>query len=145
MIEASTAASLAEFRAACTGRVGFVPTMGALHAGHEALIKTARETCDHVVVSIFVNPTQFAPNEDFASYPRNHEVDIATCMNLGVDALFVPTEDVIYPAGDTSANYEPNPDLASVMCGKSRPHFFYGVCNVVERLFRLVAPTHAFW
>ena len=121
-------------------RFGFVPTMGALHAGHEALIKTARETCDHVVVSIFVNPTQFAPNEDFASYPRNHEVDIATCMNLGVHALFVPTEDVIYPAGDTNTNYEPNPDLASVMCG-FRPHFFYGVCNVVERLFRLVAPT----
>ena len=145
MIEASTAADLAEFRASCAGTVGFVPTMGALHAGHEALIKTARETCDHVVVSIFVNPTQFAPNEDFASYPRNHEVDIATCMNLGVHALFVPTEDVIYPAGDTNANYEPNPDLASVMCGKSRPHFFYGVCNVVERLFRLVAPTHAFF
>ena len=118
--------------------------MGALHEGHESLILESLGTCNHTIVSIFVNPTQFGPKEDFKDYPRNIDYDQGICEKHGVSAMFVPTETIIYPNGH-EANYRPEKTLAESMCGKSRPHFFYGVCNVVERLFNIVRPTHAFF
>ena len=110
------------------GSIGLVPTMGALHQGHESLIKMSQSMCDHTIVSIFVNPTQFGPSEDFDRYPRDLEQDRALCLRLGVSALLVPTTADVYPDGE-NAHYQPHPEIADVMCGKSRPHFFYGVCN----------------
>jgi pantoate--beta-alanine ligase len=125
--------------------VGFVPTMGALHSGHGALIQLAKTRCDRVIVSLFVNPTQFSKNEDLATYPNCIDDDIQKCRNWGVDCVFVPSIDDIYPNHDYAARYTPPATLATILCGVSRPHFFYGVCNVVERLLDLVNPTHAFF
>ena len=137
--------ALTKFRSSCRSKTeGFVPTMGALHAGHQSLIQLAVNHCDVVIVSIFVNPTQFAPHEDFDQYPRALDDDLKKCIEWGASAIFTPQIEDVYPES-TSANYTPSPNIAEVMCGKSRPHFFYGVCNVVERLFALVRPTHAFF
>ena len=136
---------LTKYRASCGAkRIGFVPTMGALHTGHQSLIHLAIAHCDVVIVSIFVNPTQFSPDEDYDQYPRPLDDDLKKCIEWGANAVFTPQKDDVYPES-TSANYTPNPNIAEVMCGKSRPHFFYGVCNVVERLFALIKPTHAFF
>ena len=143
MINVESASELKNLRAKFAEKtVGFVPTMGALHEGHQSLIQLALSTCDVVIVSIFVNPTQFAPHEDFNQYPRTLETDLKKCNDWGVDIVFTPTSEDLYP--DTyDAHYKPDFKLATIMCGKTRTHFFYGVCNVVERLFRVVKPTHA--
>ena len=129
--------------------IGFVPTMGYLHEGHASLIQKAKEQNDKVVVSIFVNPTQFAPNEDLDTYPRDFEADSALCKNLGVDLIFHPTPQEMYPhmqAGDAGTLTTINvPTLGATLCGKSRPTHFGGVCLVVTKLFNIVQPHNAYF
>ncbi|OGQ80886.1 MAG: pantoate--beta-alanine ligase [Deltaproteobacteria bacterium RIFOXYA12_FULL_58_15] len=116
-------------------RIALVPTMGFLHEGHLSLVREAARRADVTVVSIFVNPTQFGPNEDLATYPRDLEGDIAKLADLNVDAVFTPTPDIVYPAGfDT---YVVPDTLARPLCGVSRPHHFRGVATVVLILLRL--------
>lgn len=124
-------------------RVGFVPTMGALHEGHAALMRAARAECDLVVVSIFVNPTQFGPNEDFARYPRTLEADRAVCESAGVDVIFVPAVETVYPMQFATV-IDPGP-LATVYEGASRPGHFRGVATVVCKLFNMVQPDVAYF
>lgn len=124
-------------------RVAFVPTMGALHAGHAALVTRARQEADRVVVSIFVNPKQFAPHEDFNRYPRQLEQDAALLQSVGCDCLFAPTVETIYPAG-FATSVDPGA-LATVLEGAVRPGHFVGVATVVTRLLQLVAPDSAFF
>ena len=119
-------------------RVALVPTMGALHAGHLALVAEARRRADRVVVSIFVNPTQFAPHEDLASYPRDPGGDLAKCREAGVDAVFAPDPGELYPAG--AETWVEVPALAAPLCGGSRPHFFRGVATVVTKLLVAAHP-----
>lgn len=124
-------------------QIGLVPTMGALHIGHISLIETAVKQCDFVVVSIFVNPTQFAPGEDFEQYPRPLAADLDICEKAGVDAVFVPTAEIMYPCENlTWVNVE---KLAEPLCGKSRPSFFRGVATVCAKLFNIVQPNKAFF
>ena len=118
--------------------VGFVPTMGALHAGHRALIRTARLQCDALVVSIFVNPTQFAPTEDLATYPRRLAQDRVLCREEGVDVCFEPTAALMYPNGFQTIITVPS--IARRWEGASRPHHFAGVATVVTKLFNIVRP-----
>jgi len=123
--------------------IGFVPTMGALHEGHLSLIRRAREENATVVVSIFVNPTQFGPGEDLQKYPRTFEDDLNSCEEIGVDAVFAPTAEEIYPEGyDT---YVTQVKLTSVMCGAARPGHFRGVLTVCCKLFNIVAPHVAYF
>lgn len=119
-------------------RVALVPTMGYFHDGHLGLMRRARELADRVVVSRFVNPTQFGPNEDLASYPRNAERDTALAAGEGVDALFQPAPDAMYRPDH--ATWVEVPALASVLCGATRPVHFRGVCTVVLKLFHLARP-----
>lgn len=122
-------------------RIGFVPTMGALHAGHLALLERARQASDFTVVSIFVNPTQFAPNEDFDVYPRHETADIERLKAAGCDVVYLPDATEIYPAGSTTdVRVE---GLSDLLDGVYRPHFFYGVTTVVARLFIHVQPDIA--
>lgn len=120
----------------------FVPTMGALHEGHASLIRAASETGLPVVVSIFVNPKQFAAHEDLDRYPRTLEADLAICSKFGVDAVFAPSVDEIYPPGQQIEEISPGP-LGSVLEGAVRPTHFQGVLTVVNRLFDLVKPKVA--
>ncbi|MDX1681652.1 MAG: pantoate--beta-alanine ligase [Phycisphaeraceae bacterium] len=136
--------ALNEQRGQLTGRVGFVPTMGALHDGHLSLVRAARERTDHVIVSIFVNPTQFGPDEDFDAYPRPQEADLDLCREHGVAGVYAPTADVVYPP-DQPATELVVPDLAARLEGKSRPGHFDGVCRVVAKLLNLVRPDTAFF
>jgi pantoate--beta-alanine ligase len=123
--------------------IGFVPTMGALHEGHASLIRAARRETGFVVVSIFVNPTQFGPNEDFARYPRPRERDLALCRAEGADMVFVPETDTIYPLGiRTTVEVS---DLSEIWEGASRPGHFRGVAMVVLKLFNIVAPDVAYF
>ncbi len=125
--------------------IGFVPTMGALHEGHLSLVKTAKSSCDIVVVSIFVNPTQFNDPKDFDRYPRTVEKDVQLLKEVGCDVVFVPERvDEVYPAGYQAFQIDLG-NLAVVMEGKHRPGHFDGVVNVVSRLFEIVSPTHAFF
>jgi pantoate--beta-alanine ligase len=121
--------------------IGFVPTMGALHAGHRALIRAARLRCDALVVSVFVNPTQFGPTEDLAIYPRHLSQDRALCREEGVDACFEPTADAMYPTGFQTIVTVPS--VARRWEGESRPHHFGGVATVVTKLFGIVRPDLA--
>jgi len=122
-------------------RIGFVPTMGALHEGHLALVRRARERSDAVAVSIFVNPTQFGPNEDFARYPRPFERDAELCRAAGADAVFHPgVEEMYAPDASTWVTEE---RLSRGLCGAARPRVVPGVCTVVARLFNLVQPDLA--
>ena len=125
-------------------RVGLVPTMGAFHAGHHALMRAAREMCDEVVVSLFVNPAQFNEAGDLAAYPRTFERDAAEAAELGVDVLFAPSDEEIYPPGfATSVRVE---GLSEVLEGAERgPGHFAGVCTVVAKLLNIVAPDVAFF
>ncbi len=122
--------------------VGFVPTMGALHAGHCSLIDAARAECDVVVVSIFVNPTQFAPGEDLSVYPRPIEADLTACQERGVAVVFTPTQEEMYPPREAaSAPMTASISrLADALCGRSRPTHFAGVCTVVAKLLNQVQP-----
>jgi pantoate--beta-alanine ligase len=122
-------------------RVGFVPTMGALHRGHAELLKTIRPLCDSSVLSIFVNPTQFGPNEDFAKYPRSLERDLAIALEQGVDMVFLPDAGMMYPSGYST--YVEETSLTKPLCGEFRPGHFRGVTTVVLKLFNLVRPDLA--
>ena len=121
-------------------KLGFVPTMGNLHSGHLALIKDAQTKADSVIVSIFVNPTQFGVNEDFDQYPRSFEADLLACQEVGVDAVFVPSIELMYPEGVRVTHQAP-PNLANRLCGASRVGHFDGVLSVVHRLFSLIQPN----
>jgi pantoate--beta-alanine ligase len=123
--------------------VGFVATMGALHAGHLSLVKVARTICDTVVMSIFVNPLQFGPGEDFDAYPRREQEDIERAEEEGVDVVFVPPVEEVHPPGRTTS-IEVG-ELASVLEGEFRPGHFAGVATVVMTLFGLVQPDKAFF
>jgi pantoate--beta-alanine ligase len=124
------------------GRVALVPTMGALHAGHLSLIEIAKMRAEHVIVSIFVNPTQFGPTEDFTKYPRPIEQDLARCEEAGVDLIFNPSADEMYRPGVPDVIVD-LPSLSTVLEGKHRPGHFKGVCQVVAKLFNVVRPDLA--
>ncbi|MDO5576348.1 MAG: pantoate--beta-alanine ligase, partial [Fibrobacter sp.] len=125
-----------------TGRtIGFVPTMGALHEGHLSLLKIAQENADFVVMSIFVNPTQFGPNEDFDKYPRVLEQDCAKASEAGCDVIFAPSVEQMYPEGYST--YVDVGDITTRLCGASRPNHFRGVTTVVMKLLNIVMPQCA--
>lgn len=124
-------------------KVGFVPTMGYLHEGHESLIRKASEENDRVVVSIFVNPIQFGPKEDLSTYPRDLERDSKVCESAGADIIFHPENEEMY-FNDFSTFVDMN-GLTDGLCGKSRPTHFRGVCTVVTKLFNIVAPDRAYF
>ena len=131
-------------------RVGLVPTMGALHKGHESLIKKAKEMCDKVVVSVFVNPIQFGPSEDYDKYPRTIEKDTAVCEKVGADIIFSPTPEEMYGKNKKLSNTEltfvcPPYNFVDCLCGKSRTGHFDGVATVVLKLFNIVSPDYAFF
>ncbi|MFW6151578.1 MAG: pantoate--beta-alanine ligase [Verrucomicrobiota bacterium] len=121
--------------------IGLVPTMGSLHPGHVSLIRRARAECDFLVVSIFVNPAQFAPNEDFDNYPRDMAGDEAICAREGADAVFVPDADDMYDPEHSV--YVDEQDISQGLCGASRPGHFRGVLTVVAKLFNIVDPDVA--
>lgn len=123
--------------------VGFVPTMGNLHAGHHALVDLARKHADKVVASIFVNPTQFGPNEDYGRYPRTPDADIRGLQERGCDALFLPDVDQMYPFGTMGCVQMHVPGITDILCGAHRPGHFNGVATVVARLFNMVQPDLA--
>ena len=143
--------SIADMRLSCRAArtspqltLGLVPTMGALHAGHISLVRAARQSSDTVAATIFVNPTQFGPNEDLARYPRTFEADRALLEAEGVDILFAPAPDEMYPANSTGTFVEV-PGLSDRLDGASRPGHFRGVATVVTKLFNIVAPDRAFF
>ena len=147
MIE--TVTELSRLRAIVSGwkreglRVGFVPTMGNLHAGHYSLVKLARQHVDRVVSSVFVNPTQFGPNEDFTRYPRTPEADTSGLQQAGCDVLWLPTVESMYPFGVELAANVHVPGISALLEGAHRPGHFDGVCTVVSRLFNQVQPDMA--
>lgn len=124
-------------------RVGFVPTMGNLHAGHQSLVRLARENADRVVASVFVNPTQFGPDEDFARYPRTPDADADGLRASGCDLLWMPSVDTMYPFGVEAAVRVRVPGVTEVLEGAHRPGHFDGVATVVARLFNQVEPDVA--
>jgi pantoate--beta-alanine ligase len=139
----STIVDLGQWRAAAIPPVGFVPTMGYLHAGHLSLVSRARAENNSVVVSIFVNPTQFGPHEDFQHYPRDLNRDLGLLESAQVDVVFTPAVEEIYPAGaSTTIEVE---SLSSILEGASRPGHFRGVATVVCKLLHLVQPTRAYF
>ena len=139
--------TLADYRQACDElraggrRLGLVPTLGALHHAHQALMRAAREVADHVAVSIFVNPTQFGPGEDFQRYPRDLPGDLATCEAAGVQLVFAPELSEIYPPGEATRVRVSG--LTDEWCGRSRPGHFEGVATVVTKLFAATGPCAA--
>lgn len=141
--------TIPEVRAALgTSRVagttlGFIPTMGALHAGHLSLVRAAKTACNRIAVSIFVNPTQFGPNEDYAKYPRTFEADCAALNREGVDLLFAPSAEEMYPAG--ASTFVDVEGVSDRLDGVSRPGHFRGVATVVAKLFHIIAPDKAFF
>ncbi|MFT4114770.1 pantoate--beta-alanine ligase [Silvibacterium sp.] len=139
---AETRAALWALRAG-QGTVGFVPTMGALHEGHLSLVRAAKAGCGVVVASIFVNPTQFGPNEDFAKYPRTFEADCALLEAEGVDVVFAPQVEEMYPEG--AATFVEVEGISDRLDGVSRPGHFRGVATVVAKLFHIVQPDRAYF
>lgn len=141
--------SVAEVRAAVHDarrsglKIGFVPTMGALHVGHVSLIEKARAECRYVIVSIFVNPTQFGPNEDFNRYPRPREADLRICGDAGADLVFYPTVETMYPAGHRT--FVEVGGLSDILEGAIRPGHFRGVATVVTKLFNIVQADRAYF
>jgi pantoate--beta-alanine ligase len=129
-------------RRAELGRLALVPTMGALHAGHISLFEQARQRAAHVAVSIFVNPTQFGPREDFQKYPRPIEADLEKCNAAGVDLVFIPAEADMYPPNLAEIHLD-IPALGNVLEGRARPNHFKGVCQVVAKLFNIIHPDVA--
>lgn len=124
--------------------IGLVPTMGALHEGHASLIKAANMENDCVIVSVFVNPTQFAPNEDLDAYPRTLDADCILAQEMGADIVFAPTPKEMYPSEDDTW-VEVTGDITKVLCGRSRPIHFRGVTTVVTKLFNLAQPDRAYF
>jgi len=147
MIE--TVTELSRLRAVVNGwkreglRVALVPTMGNLHAGHYSLVTLARQYADRVVSSVFVNPTQFGPNEDFTRYPRTPEADTTGLEQAGCDVLWLPTVESMYPFGVELAASVNVPGISGLLEGAHRPGHFDGVCTVVSRLFNQVQPDVA--
>ncbi|GAA1381666.1 pantoate--beta-alanine ligase [Catellatospora chokoriensis] len=139
-----TREELARARAAAQGSVAVVMTMGALHEGHATLLREARKNADFVLATIFVNPLQFGPNEDLARYPRTFDADLAVCAAEGVDLVFAPTPEVMYPHGQPQVTVHPGP-LGEVLEGAVRPGHFAGVLTVVGKLLRLTRPDLAFF
>lgn len=139
-----TVSEIKSLREAMKGTVGIVPTMGFLHEGHMSLIRRAREDNPNVIVSIFVNPTQFGPSEDFDRYPRNIERDLEMLRDEKVDVVFNPPASEIYPP-DFNDWVEMDGPLTERLEGASRPGFFRGVCTVVARLFRIIEPDRAYF
>ncbi len=137
-----TRAELAEARAALTGSVAVVMTMGALHEGHATLMRQARQRADHVVATIFLNPLQFGPKEDLAKYPRTFDADLERCTAEGVDLVFAPGPDVVYPDGEPGIRVSSG-RLGTLLEGHSRPGHFDGVLTVVAKLLHLVRPDVA--
>jgi pantoate--beta-alanine ligase len=141
--------TIEEMRTACRTarsggkRLGFVPTMGALHEGHLSLVRAAKTSCDVVAASIFVNPTQFGPNEDLAKYPRTFDRDRELLEKAGVNLLFAPSAEEMYPAGATT--WVTVEGLSGKLDGRSRPGHFRGVTTVVAKLFHIVEPDAAFF
>ncbi len=136
-------AQLSELRTRCP-RIGFVPTMGNLHQGHLSLIAKARDAgADAIVVSIFVNPLQFGPDEDFSRYPRQLETDAGVLEKAQVDLLFAPGADAMYPEGEYAVHQVSAGEIGNILCGISRPGHFDGVATVVNRLFAMVQPDLA--
>jgi pantoate--beta-alanine ligase len=141
--------TIEQMRSACQAakqggrRLGFVPTMGALHAGHLSLVRAAKGRCDVVAASIFVNPTQFGPNEDFSKYPRAFERDQKLLEKEGVELLFAPPVEEMYPEG--AVTFVTVDGLSGRLCGKSRPGHFRGVATVVSKLFKITQPDLAFF
>jgi pantoate--beta-alanine ligase len=140
-IDEMRAASMNTWRAG--KRLGFVPTMGALHEGHLSLVRAACASCDAVAASIFVNPTQFGPNEDLAKYPRSFDRDRELLAREGVEILFAPAVEEMYPAG--AVTWVTVEDLSGKLDGRSRPGHFRGVTTVVAKLFHIVEPDAAFF
>lgn len=118
------------------GRLGLVMTMGALHEGHLSLIREAKKHADSVMVTVFVNPTQFAPGEDFDTYPRDLDADVKAVESVGADLIFAPSPEEVYPNGDASVTIDPGP-TAKVLEGETRPTHFAGVCLVVHKMFNI--------
>jgi pantoate--beta-alanine ligase len=143
MKTAKTIQEIRQLRNEMHGSVGFVPTMGFLHAGHISLVQAARSSCEHVIVSIFVNPTQFAPTEDLAAYPRDLQHDLELLKTAGVDLVWLPDNEIMYPDGfQTWVSVE---NLTKPLEGKVRPEHFRGVTTVVAKLFNVVQPQRAFF
>ncbi len=140
----TTRADLAQARAAMDGRVGVVMTMGALHEGHASLLRTARQDADYLLATIFVNPLQFGPNEDFLLYPRTFEEDLEILREHGADAVFAPAATEIYPDGAPKVRVAPGP-LGTILEGAHRPGHFDGVLTVVLKLLNLTRPTAAYF
>ncbi|MGI8761003.1 MAG: pantoate--beta-alanine ligase [Jatrophihabitantaceae bacterium] len=139
--------SRAEFfqaRERLPGPVGLVPTMGALHAGHASLLEQASRACGSVIVTVFVNPMQFGPGEDFEVYPRTLEQDVAMCERAGVDVIWAPAVGDVYPGGPAQVRVDPGP-LGAQLEGAVRPTHFAGVLTVVAKLLNLVRPAYAFF
>ena len=137
-----TRAELATWRNGVRGKLGLVMTMGALHEGHLDLVRAAKAQADTVLVTVFVNPTQFAPGEDYDTYPRDLAGDAAKLQAVGADALFAPTPEVMYPAGEALVRFDPG-RAASILEGKTRPTHFAGVLLVVGKMFHLTRPDVA--
>ena len=139
-----TAAALRAWRSG-PGSVGLVPTMGALHRGHAALVDAAAQENDRAIASIFVNPTQFGPDEDYAAYPRSEAADLELLAAHGAAAAFVPTVEEIYPADDGDRAAVAPGEIADLLEGRARPGHFAGVATVVYRLLDLVRPDRAYF
>ena len=142
--EAAAARAMTDAWRATGDRIGFVPTMGALHRGHTSLFRAARAACDRVVVSIFVNPTQFDDPDDLARYPRDEASDLETCGREGVDLVWAPPVDEVYPPGVALAEPDPGP-VGATFEGAARLGHFAGVLRVVHRLFDVLGPSRAFF
>jgi pantoate--beta-alanine ligase len=143
MMIATSLEELRDARRLLTGTLGFVPTMGYLHEGHISLARRAREQCDHAAASIFVNPTQFGPNEDLSSYPRDLKHDLALLEEAGVELVWTPTAEVMYPPGFTT--WVQVEGLTVPLEGASRPGHFRGVTTIVTKLFNAVQPDKAYF
>lgn len=123
--------------------IAFVPTMGNLHAGHLSLVELAKQKATRVVVSIYVNPLQFSPDEDFSSYPRTLDDDLEQLKSISTDLVFLPETEVIYPQGELQSTFVDVPSLSTIIEGQFRPGFFKGIATVVLKLFNLVQPDYA--
>lgn len=143
MKKISTIKEFRKWRKNISGSIGFVPTMGALHEGHLSLVSNSNNICENTIVSIYINPTQFAEGEDLDTYPKKVQADLEKLSNYKVDCVFLPGNSEMYPEGINTGNYENN--LFGLLEGKSRPGFFKGVTTIVAILFDIVEPTHAFF
>ena len=139
----STIQEFRKWRKGITGSIGFVPTMGALHAGHMSLVEESIATCQNTIVSIYLNPAQFAPSEDLNRYPKTIDIDIKKLSYFQVDCVFLPNDSEMYPK-EFSTQIQEN-ILSRVLEGNSRPIFFTGIITIVVKLFNIIEPTHVFF